>query len=174
MPSLDTRRWLYFQQYFYPHRHEYELCSLVWLNLKVIHDSLNCNHREIPFDVRTQSLRFTDFIWDVYPLKGAVKLVVLKDKRRWFTAPVVSDQFRVRNSTFFKLCPSVWLNLKEIHYSFNHREILFDVKTQSLRFTDFILDVYPSNFQIALSITSLIQNAYDFVIPRYCGFNCSP
>ena len=37
------------------------------------------------------------------------------------------------------------------------------MKTQSLRFTDFILDVYPSNFQIALSITSLIQIAYDFV-----------
>ena len=61
-PSLDTRRWLYFQKYFNPHRHDVKLCPLVSLNLKVIHNSLNCNHREIPFDVRTQSLRFTNFM----------------------------------------------------------------------------------------------------------------
>ena len=102
-PRIPTSKTvvLYFQQYFYPHRYEYELCSLVWLNLKVIHDALNCNHREIPFDVRTQSLRFTDFIWDVHPLKGAVKLVVLKDKRRWFLC--ASGQRPISGAKFYIL-----------------------------------------------------------------------
>ena len=62
-------------------------------------------------------------------------------------APVVTDQFRVRNSTFFKLYLTVWLKLKVIHNSLNRREILFDVRSQSLRFTDFILDV---NYQISI------------------------
>ena len=40
-------------------------------------------------------------------MKYAVKLVVLKVKRQWRIALAVTDQFQVRNSTFFKLCPSV-------------------------------------------------------------------
>ena len=66
---------------------------------------------------------------------------------------MVTDQFRVRNSTFFKLYPTVWLKLKVIHNSLNLREILFDVKSQSLRFTDFILDV---NYQISILHFQLI------------------